>query len=96
MQRRRRLVVYDDESERACDGRTELHRRAGGAPNSGGGTLRLDLSFNTCSYASGDEAAVQAILQYYGLSGIDTYTERITLPNTTRCAVVGLAMPGKG
>ncbi len=65
-------------------------------PNSGGGQLRLDLSFNTCTYASGDEAAVQAILQYYGLSGIDTYTERITLPNATRCAIVGLAMPGAG
>ena len=65
-------------------------------PNSGGGQLRLDLSFNTCTYASGDEAAVQSILQYYGLSGIDTYTERITLPNATRCAIVGLAMPGAG
>ena len=66
-------------------------------PLSDAGLLALDVSFNTCSYYTGDEAAVQAFLQYYGLDGgIDAYTQRLTLPNGTRCAVIGLVVPGQG
>ena len=43
------------------------------------GQVALRVNFNTCSYA-GDEAAVQAILTTYGLSGLDNYAEASPFP----------------
>ena len=58
------------------------------------GQVALRIRFNTCSYAA-DEAAVNSILSYYGLSDLDSFADVVSFPSGTRCAVTGLSIPSK-
>jgi Leucine-rich repeat (LRR) protein len=59
-----------------------------------GATLALRANFSACTY-NADLTAVQSILAAYDLSLHDSMIEVVVTPNNARCAITGLALPGR-
>ncbi|HSN77294.1 MAG TPA: hypothetical protein VL334_19660, partial [Anaerolineae bacterium] len=58
------------------------------------GNLALRATFSACTY-SADLTTVQSILAAYDLSLHDSMIDVVVTPNNARCAITGLALPGR-